>query len=33
MPNILDDLEYRGLIKDFSNHDEIRQLLIEKKLL
>ena len=27
MPNILDDLEYRGLIKDFSNHDEIRQLL------
>lgn len=27
MANILDDLEYRGLIKDFSNHDEIRQLL------
>lgn len=27
MANILDDLEYRGLIKDFSNHDEIKQLL------
>ena len=27
MANILDELEYRGLIKDFSNHDEVRELL------
>lgn len=27
MANILEELEYRGLIKDFSNHDEIEQLL------
>ena len=27
MANVLHDLEYRGLIKDFSNHDEIEQLL------
>ena len=27
MKNILDELKYRGLIKDFSNEDEVRKLL------
>lgn len=33
MKNVLDDLEYRGLIKDFSNRDEIRQLLNTKQTI
>ncbi|MCQ2793030.1 MAG: tyrosine--tRNA ligase [Bacilli bacterium] len=27
MPNIIDELKYRGLIKDFSNEEEVRKLL------
>ena len=27
MANIIDDLNYRGLIKDYSNEEEIRELL------
>ena len=27
MSNIIDDLNYRGLIKDYSNEEEIRELL------
>lgn len=27
MPNIIDDLKFRGLIKDFSNEEEVRKLL------
>lgn len=27
MQNIIDDLNYRGLIKDYSNIDEVRELL------
>lgn len=33
MKNILDDLEYRSLIKDFSNKEEIRELLETKQTI
>ena len=33
MKNVLDDLEYRGLIKDFSNRDEIKELLATKQTI
>jgi len=33
MKNVLDDLEYRSLIKDFSNKEEIRELLETKQTI
>lgn len=33
MKNVLDDLEYRSLIKDFSNKEEIRELLKTKQTI
>jgi len=33
MANVLDDLEYRGLIKDFSNKEELRKMLETKQTI
>jgi tyrosyl-tRNA synthetase len=33
MENVIDDLNYRGLIEQYSNEDNVRKLLSEKQTI